>query len=66
MADVKEWWKSKTVWGAILIAGSVIMKVAGDFLQGNVDPGTLLNEVLPQIGIILSIIGLRTMTIRLK
>jgi hypothetical protein len=60
MIDTKPWYKSKAMWGAVLIAAGTTIKLVGDFLSGNIDPGTMVNQIIPQIGIVIGIVGLRT------
>ena len=51
--------KSTTVWGAILIAVAGVLTVIGNYLQGNIDVLTMLQQLAVPVGAFLSIFGIR-------
>lgn len=53
----KNWWKSKSVWGAVLIGLSAVLKALGDFLSGNAVDWLQLSAL---VGNALGILGIRT------
>jgi len=56
----KSWYKSKAVWGGLLISLGAVVTATGQFLSGTLDFGTFITTVGPQIGAGLGVIGLRT------
>ena len=57
MAKAKEWWESKSLWGALLILLSVISELAGS---------KELSRTLAGLGLSLGIVGLRFAKTKLK
>jgi len=56
----KSWYKSKGIWGGLLITFGGIATASGQFLGGSLDWNTFLTTVLPLVGNGLGIIGIRT------
>jgi hypothetical protein len=52
----KSWWKSKTVWGALLLAVSTIIPV----IVADQGIATTVQKILEGIGSFLGITGIRT------
>ena len=55
----KEWYKSRTNWGAILIAGAFIVKAVGSYLAGDISLGDAINQVMMYSGGGLTTVGVR-------
>ena len=55
----KEWWKSTTNWGAILVALGMIFTVGGKVLLGEMETTIAIPIIIAAIGVILTITGLR-------
>ena len=55
----KPWYKSKTKIGAALVGLSGIIGTVGGWLQGVIDPGTAVTALIAQIGVVLTIFGVR-------
>ena len=55
----KEWYKSKGVIGGLLVAVAGVLTAVGQFLQGQLDVGNFISQVVPLVGTGLSLIGIR-------
>lgn len=55
----KTFFASKAVWGGLLVCIGGIATAIGGFLNGTMDMATMINAVLPQLGLGLGIIGIR-------
>ena len=57
--NAKAWYQSRAAWGGLLTAGAGVLAAVGSYLTGQLDLATMINQVLPMIGIGLGIIGIR-------
>ena len=55
----KPLFKSKAVWGSILIAVGGLMTLVGQLASGTLDFSSFLTQIVPQLGIALGIFGIR-------
>lgn len=55
----KEWWKSTTNWGAILVALGMVFTAIGKVLLGEMETTVAMPIIIAAIGIVLAITGLR-------
>lgn len=55
----KPWYKSKTKIGAGLVGLSAIIGTVGGWLQGSIEPGTAVIALIAQIGVVLTVFGIR-------
>lgn len=55
----KPWYKSKTKIGAALVGLSAIIGTVGGWLQGSIEPGTAVMALIAQIGVVLTVFGVR-------
>jgi len=60
MTEEKVWYKSKGKIGGICVAVAGILSAIGLFLQGQLDAGTLVNQVIPLIAGGLALFGIRS------
>lgn len=59
MIDTKEWWKSKTVWGALVALGGALGGLFGMELDGAAqdEVATALSVAAGAVGAIVAVIG---------
>ena len=55
----KEWYKSKGIWGGLMVFLGGVTLLIGKLLQGELDFNGFLTEVTPLLGTGLGIIGIR-------
>jgi hypothetical protein len=56
---IKDWYKSKTIWGGLLVCSGGVFTALGHYLTGTLDLQTMFTTVIPLIGNGLGLIGIR-------
>ena len=62
----KLWWQSKAMVGALVVAVGKLSVSIGMFLQGEMDPVSLFQDVMMYGGAALAVVGLRTAMTKIK
>ena len=57
--EVAPFWQSKTKVGALLIGVGAILATVGGVVQGTIDIGAGITALITEIGVIMTIVGLR-------
>ena len=56
----KDWYKSKAIWGGLLVIFGGVITAIGQFLNGTIDASSLITQIVPIVGTGLGIVGIRT------
>jgi hypothetical protein len=59
MIQDKPYWKSKTAWGAALLALLPVLEAIAKWLTGALDVGSMVNTLTMGVGGFLAVIGIR-------
>ena len=59
MSSGKPWYKSKTKIGAALVGLSAIIGTVGGWLSGAIVPSVAMTSLIAEIGVVLTIFGVR-------
>ncbi len=57
--EKKSWYKSKTKWSVLLIGAGPVLVTLGNILAGNLNFMSGMQNLAPQLGIILGVFGIR-------
>ena len=57
--EKKDWYKSKTKWGALLVGLGIVLGTVGSMVNGTLNYGAGITALLTEIGAILAVFGIR-------